>query len=110
MYKCLAVVAFVLLVLTGAMGLRTLAVTHAANFDGSTVMMQGRPFPPSGGHNLQGRPFPPSGGHNLQGRPFPPSGGHNLQGRPFPPSGGHNLQGRPFPPSGGHNLEASAGQ
>jgi hypothetical protein len=24
----------------------------------------------------------------LQGRPFPPSGGH-LQGRPFPPSGGH---------------------
>ena len=74
MSRCLTLVAFVLLVLSGAMGLKNLAVAHAATFGDSGLTMQGRPFPPSGGH-LQGRPFPPSGGH-LQGRPFPPSGGH----------------------------------
>jgi hypothetical protein len=77
MHRCLAVVAFVLLVLSGAMGLRNFAVTHAATLSGSVLMAQGgRPTPPSGGHFQGGRPTPPSGGHFQGGRPTPPSGGH----------------------------------
>jgi hypothetical protein len=62
MYKSLAVVAFALIVLSGAMGLRNVAVANASTSASSSFTMQGRRFPPSGGH-LQGRPFPPSGGH-----------------------------------------------
>jgi len=56
MSKCLTVVAFALLVLSGAMGLRNIAVTHAANSTSSSLSMQGHPFPPplpgggGGGH------------------------------------------------------------
>jgi len=46
MSKCLTVVAFALLVLSGAMGLRNIAVAHAANSTNSSLSMQGRPFPP----------------------------------------------------------------
>ena len=47
MSKCLTVVAFVLLVLTGAMGLRNIAVTNAVNSSASSLSAQGgRPFPP----------------------------------------------------------------
>jgi hypothetical protein len=65
MSKCLTIVAFALLVLSGAMGLRNIAVTHAATSDNSTFTIQGRPFPPIGG----------GGGGHMQGRPFPPIGG-----------------------------------
>jgi hypothetical protein len=46
MSKCLTVVAFVLLVLSGAMGLRNIAVTHAVNSGTSLSAQGGRPFPP----------------------------------------------------------------
>jgi len=46
MYKSLAVVAFSLIVLTGAMGLRNIAVANAATSTVSSFTMQGRPFPP----------------------------------------------------------------
>jgi hypothetical protein len=52
MSKCLTVVAFVLFVLTGAMGLRSIAVTHAATSSGSSIAKQGgapRPMPRPGG-------------------------------------------------------------
>lgn len=52
MSKCLTVVAFALLVLSGAMGLRTIAATHSANASGSVLSAQGAPFPkplPGGG-------------------------------------------------------------
>ncbi len=45
MSKCLTVVAFALLVLSGAMGLRNIAVTHAVN-SGTSLSAQGAPFPP----------------------------------------------------------------
>jgi hypothetical protein len=61
MSKCLTVVAFALLVLSGAMGLRNIAVTHAATSASSSFTMQGRPFPPPGPGRMQGRPFPPPG-------------------------------------------------
>jgi hypothetical protein len=65
MYKCLTLVAFTLLVLSGAMGLRNIAVAHAATSSDSSLTMQGRPFPSprGGGGSMQGRPFPsPRGG------------------------------------------------
>lgn len=46
MCKCLTVVAFALIVLSGAMGLRNVAVAHSANSTGSVVAMSGMPFPP----------------------------------------------------------------
>ena len=52
MSKYLTVVAFALLVLTGAMGLRSIAVSHSATSSGSVLSAQGRPFPlplPGGG-------------------------------------------------------------
>jgi hypothetical protein len=48
MSKCLTAVAFVLLVLTGAMGLRNIVATHAATSAGPTLLAQGAPFPPTG--------------------------------------------------------------
>jgi hypothetical protein len=44
--KYLSVVAFVLLVLTGAMGLRNIASVQGAKTSGSSLLAQGRPFPP----------------------------------------------------------------
>lgn len=77
MSKCLTLVAFVLLVLSGAMGLRNIAVAHAAASNSSSITMQGRPFPPprGGQFQMQGRPFPPPRGGQMQGRPFPPPRG-----------------------------------
>jgi hypothetical protein len=52
MSKCLTVVAVVVLVLTGAMGLRNIAVTHAAASSSSSIAKQGgapRPLPRPGG-------------------------------------------------------------
>jgi hypothetical protein len=45
MSKYFAVFVFSLLVLTGAMGLRTLAVVHSKAALDSSFSMQGRPFP-----------------------------------------------------------------
>jgi hypothetical protein len=45
MHKCLAVVAFVLLVLSGAMGLRNIAATYSGHA-GSVLTAQGGPHPP----------------------------------------------------------------
>jgi hypothetical protein len=75
MYKSLTVIAFALIVLSGAMGLRNVAVANASTSANSSFTMQGRPFPPPGGGHMQGRPFPPPGGGHEQGRPFPPAGG-----------------------------------
>lgn len=53
MSKWLTVVAFALLVLSGAMGLRSIAATYAAHSSGSNLTAQGYPFPPArggGGH------------------------------------------------------------
>jgi hypothetical protein len=51
MSKCLAVVAFVLLVLSGAMGLRNIATAYSAHTPGSTLTAQARPMPlPRGGN------------------------------------------------------------
>ena len=51
MSKSLTVVAFALLVLAGAMGLRNIAVTHSAKASGSVITAQGgpRPIQPGGG-------------------------------------------------------------
>jgi hypothetical protein len=43
-----------LLVLSGAMGLRNIAVTHSATSSVSSLTMQGRPFPPCRGPNCGG--------------------------------------------------------
>jgi hypothetical protein len=53
MSKCLTVVAFALLVLSGAMGLRNIAATYSAHSSGSVLTSQGMPFPPprGGGRN-----------------------------------------------------------
>jgi hypothetical protein len=49
MSKCLTVVAFVLLVLSGAMGLRNIASANTATSSMSSLSMQGRPHPLPGG-------------------------------------------------------------
>ena len=66
MSKCLTVVAFALLVMSAAMGLRNIAVTHAASTSNSTFTIQGRPFPPARGGSMQGRPFPPARGGSFR--------------------------------------------
>jgi len=48
MSKCLTAVAFVLLVLTGAMGLRNIVAANAPASAGSNLVAQGMPFPPTG--------------------------------------------------------------
>lgn len=45
MSKCLAVVAFALLVLSGAMGLRNIASSHSANPSSPVLTASGLPFP-----------------------------------------------------------------
>jgi len=71
MYKCLTVVALVLLVLTGAMGLRNLTAASAATFPASSnsihsVWASGPgPIPTPGGRGVRARgpgPIPTPGG------------------------------------------------
>ena len=95
MYKCFAVVALVLLVLTGAMGLRNTVAANAVTMSSSMNAAPsiwangGGPYPPiptSGGHVWAngGGPYPPiptGGGHVWAngGGPYPPiptGGGH----------------------------------
>ena len=52
--KYLSVVAFVMLVLCGAMGLRNIASVQGAKTSGPSLVAQARPFPP---------PLPGGGGH-----------------------------------------------
>ncbi len=69
MSKLLAVVLLVMIVLVGAMSLRTVVTTHA---DGSVIMANGgAPVPPSPWKN-GGAPVPPSPWKN-GGAPVPPS-------------------------------------
>ncbi len=92
MYKCLTVVALVLLVLTGAMGLRNLTAANAATFSASgvsaPVVWASGPGPiptPRGGGNVRASgpgPIPtPRGGGNVRASgpgPIPtPRGGGN---------------------------------
>ena len=76
MYKCLTVVALVLLVLTGAMGLRNISATHAAMLSASNFSAPGfwataigpaPPIPRSGSFVPvaigPAPPIPPAGGH-----------------------------------------------
>jgi hypothetical protein len=72
MYKCLIVVAFVLLVLTGAMGLRSITAANAGTFSASLNSAPaiwangGGPVPPApGGGGITangGGPVPPAQG------------------------------------------------
>jgi ABC-type Co2+ transport system permease subunit len=75
MTKCLTVVALVLLVLTGALGLRNLTAANAATFSASGVSAHAIwasgpgpiPSPPGGGGHVLGSgpgpiPSPPGGG------------------------------------------------
>ena len=50
MSKCLTVVAFALLVLSGAMGLRSIAAAYSANPSGPVLTASGLPMPGTGGH------------------------------------------------------------
>jgi hypothetical protein len=52
MSKWLTVVAFALLVLSGAMGLRNVAVAYSAH-SGSNLTAQGYPYPPHRGGGLR---------------------------------------------------------
>jgi hypothetical protein len=96
MYKCLTIVALVLLVLTGAMGLRNIVVANAATISASSlsapvIWANGPgpfpPIPPAGGGHIWANgpgPFPP----------IPPAGGGHVRANgpgPFPP----------IPPAGG---------
>lgn len=51
MSKCLTVVAFALLMLSGAMGLRNIA-THSAKSSASVLMASGLPMPTGGGGHI----------------------------------------------------------
>jgi hypothetical protein len=75
MSRCLTVVAFALVVLTGAIGLRNLALTHSANLSSPVLMASGLPMPPTGGGHVSGLPMPPTGGGHVSGLPMPPTGG-----------------------------------
>ena len=92
MYKCLTVVALVLLVLTGAMGLRNITAANAGTFSAPSISAPAvwasgpGPIPsPPGGRNVWGSgpgPIPsPPGGRNVWGSgpgPIPsPPGGRN---------------------------------
>jgi hypothetical protein len=77
MYRCLTVVALVLLVLTGAMGLRNISAAHAAVLSASnlsapafwaTAIGPAPPIPPRGGNIVAtaigpAPPIPPRGGN-----------------------------------------------
>ena len=110
MYKCLTVAALVLLVLTGAMGLRNIA--NAATFPGSNLSASAvwasgpGPIPPipGGGHFSASGPGPippiPSGGGHFSASgpgpipPIPGGGGHVTASGPGPIP--------PIPGGGGH--------
>ena len=96
MHKCLTVVALVLLVLTGAMGLRNISTANAvsisaSNFSAPVFWANGPgpipPIPPGGGGHLSANgpgpipPIPPGGGGHISANgpgpipPIPPGGG-----------------------------------
>jgi len=111
MYKCLTVAALVLLVLTGAMGLRNIA--NAATFPGSNLSASAvwasgpgpiPPIPGGGGHFSASGPGPippiPGGGGHFSASgpgpipPIPGGGGHVTASGPGPIP--------PIPGGGGH--------
>ena len=89
MYKCLTVVALVLLVLTGAMGLRNLTAANAATFSAS-----GFSAPVAWASGPGPIPSPGGGGHVWASGPGPipsPGGGGHVRGSgpgPIPSTGG----------------------
>jgi hypothetical protein len=115
MFKCLTVVALVLLVLAGAMGLRSIVAANAATFSASNLSAPaiwgngGGPIPP----------IPPSGGGHVWANgggpipPIPPGGGGHVRANgggpipPIPPGGGGHVRANgggpipPIPPGGG---------
>jgi hypothetical protein len=111
MYKCLSVVALVLLVLTGAMGLRNVVVANAATLSASSFLAPAiwangpGPIPPGGGGHFTANgpgpipPIPPGGGHFSENGPGPIP--------PIPPGGGGHFAANgpgpipPIPPGGG---------
>ena len=115
MSKCLTVVALVLLVLTGAMGLRSIVAANASTLSASSISAPaiwangGGPIPPlkGGGGGIWangGGPIPPRNG----GGPIPPlkGGGGGISangGGPIPPRNG----GGPIPPlkGGGGGIQ-----
>jgi len=95
MSKCLTVVALILLVLTGAMGLRNISAANAATFSASnlsapafwaTAIGPAPPIPPRGGSVVAtaigpAPPIPPRGGGVVAtaigpAPPIPPRGGN----------------------------------
>jgi hypothetical protein len=113
MSKWSAVVAAVVLLLTGAIGFRNIVSAHAVTvsaLNGSSAASWARvggpipPLPPGGGHVMARvggpiPPLPPGGGHVMARvggpiPPLPPGGGHVMArvGGPIPP----------LPPGGGH--------
>jgi len=115
MYKCLTVVALVLLVLTGAMGLRNIVAANASTFSGSNLLASAffasgpgpiPPIPPGGGGHFSASgpgpipPIPPGGGGHFSASgpgpipPIPPGGGGHFSASgpgpipPIPPGGG----------------------
>jgi hypothetical protein len=95
MSKCLTVVAFVLLVLTGAMGLRNISAANAATLSVSslsapafwtTAIGPAPPIPKGGGH-MQATAIGPA-------PPIPKGGGH-VQATAIGPA-------PPIPKGGGH--------
>jgi hypothetical protein len=117
MSKCLTVVALVLLVLTGAMGLRNISAANAATFSAAnlsapafwaTAIGPAPPIPPKGGGNVVATaigpapPIPPKGGGNVVATaigpapPIPPNGGGNVVATAIGPA-------PPIPPKGGGN-------
>jgi hypothetical protein len=101
MSKCLTVVALVLLVLTGAMGLRNIATANAATFSVSnlsapafwaTAIGPAPPIPPKGGGNVVATAIGPA--------PPIPKGGGNVVATAIGPA--------PPIPKGGGNVVATA--
>jgi hypothetical protein len=72
MSRKLTVILLVMLVLTGAMGLKTIVTSHA---DGAVIMASGGggPVPPSPWKSGGGGPVPPSPWKSGGGGPVPPS-------------------------------------
>jgi hypothetical protein len=112
MYKCLTVVALVLLVLTGAMGLRSIVAANAvtvsaSSFSAPLLWASGPgpipPIPGGGGHFAASGPGPIP--------PIPGGGGHFAASGPGPippiPGGGGHFSASgpgpipPIPPGGG---------
>jgi len=105
MIKSMKVVAFVLMILIGAMGLRNIATANAASVSGPDVVSQfangGGPIPPPNGGGPIPPPFAPNGSSTLAngGGPIPPPNG----GGPIPPPNGGGPIPPPFMPNSGSN-------